>query len=111
MKKRILSAVLAAAMSVGLLAATVSAKDEFVKYDIFDALDFDTESYDKWTNGQFDVEGQDDPIKYIQNGEGDYAAQSGNGAVFIGGTGAISMWGSAGNGIVKPKDGELICGT
>lgn len=111
MKKRILSAVLVAAMSVGLLTATVSAKNEFVKYDIFDALNFETESYGKWTNGQFDVEGQDDPIKYIQNGEGDYAAQSGIGAVFIGGTGAVSMWGDAGKEGVKPKAGELICGT
>lgn len=111
MEKRILSAIMALAMIMSLVTVNVSAREEFVKYDVFDNLDFETQSYAQWTNGTFGVEGQDDPITYIQNGEGDFAAQSGSGAVYIGGTGAVSIWGSTVSGVVAPKEGDLICGT
>ena len=43
-----------------------------------------------------------------KNGEDIYAAKSGTGAMYIGGTGAISLWGSFGNGGFKPlqKDAD-----
>lgn len=118
MKKRFLPVFMALVMSLGII-APVNAAEKFVRFDILDQLDFETAGtggnqtggVSQWIGTKSETD-PDEPYIRIENGEGEFAPQSGNAAIYFGGTAPVSLWGGKnGAGTSTPQDGEMIEGT
>lgn len=113
MKKRILSALVTLAMGISLLSMPVSAKTEFVAFDVFANLNFEKETSYTYHVGKDPYDNADDDVGYqlVTDGVDEWAPQSGRSAVYIGGTHYVSIWGGQTSFVNGAREGELITGT
>ncbi len=114
--KKILSAVIVLAMTAGFtFVLHPEAATEFVVYDNFANLDFENEgSFSVYTGGLYGQStSNNEQYMLVTDGEDDWAPQHGRSAVYIGGTGSVSLWSgtTSSPGGLTPKDGDLISGT